>query len=88
MIFNCKNLIGLKVVTVDGRYLGQIKDIEIDVLNGKIIEYIISPSQLVQKILANDLVVNQSQVIEITNQEMVVDSNLAGGTEAAGEFAV
>lgn len=86
MILNANKLLGLLVKDRSGRILGTIKDFELDTDNCQIVKYIISPSKLVEKILANDLIVDQSQVIEITNKIMIVDDGLAGSRASAEEI--
>ncbi|MBI5766117.1 PRC-barrel domain-containing protein [Candidatus Falkowbacteria bacterium] len=78
MLLSGKQLIGLPVKTKDGRYLGRIKDFELETANGQIAKYIVSSSDLVKKILAQDLIIDKSQVLEINNQVMTVASGLVG----------
>ena len=54
---------------------------------GQIDKYIISSSELVKKILAQDLIINQGQVISIDNQEMIVDSGAISIKSTAEEPA-
>lgn len=86
MILNSNKLLGLLVKDKSGRVLGTLKDFEFDTDNSQITKYIISPSKLVEKILANDLVVDQSQVIEINNKVMIVDDGLKGSRASAEEI--
>ncbi len=78
MLLSGKQLIGLPVKTKDGRYLGRIKDFELETTSGQIAKYIIASSDLVKKILAQDLIIDQGQVLEINNQAMIVASGLVG----------
>jgi len=87
MLLKHKQLIGLLVKTQDGRVLGQIKDFEFNTEMGQIDKYIISSSELVKKILAQDLIINQGQVISIDNQEMIVDSGAISIKSTAEEPA-
>lgn len=87
MLLNHKQLIGLLVKTENGQELGQIKDFEFDSDSYKIIKYIISSSGLVKKMLANDLIIDSTQVIKITDQEMIVDDNTARQPKIAEEIA-
>jgi len=87
MILNANKLLGLVVKEKSGRILGTIKDFEFDTDNYQISKYIISPSKLVEKILANDLFIDKSQVIEITNKIMIVDDGLTPSRSNVEEIA-
>ncbi len=78
MILKSNQLIGLSVKDKSGRILGKIKDFELETDTNQITAYVVSPSKLVEKFLANDLVIAQSQVIEITAEEMIVDNGIVG----------
>lgn len=87
LLLSRKQLIGLSVVTKDGRYLGRVKDFQLDVSSSQITNYIVSSSQLVEKILAKDLVINKNQVISIDEHEMVVESTIIKEEVVATEMA-
>lgn len=76
MLIKRKQLIGLSVRTKSGEILGQVSDFELDTDNSEIIRYIITSSRLVKKILASDLLIDKSQIIEINDREMVVEDGL------------
>ncbi|HNP75180.1 MAG TPA: PRC-barrel domain-containing protein [bacterium] len=76
MVITANKLLGLLVKDKSGRILGTIKDFEVDLDNTQIIRYIISPSKLVEKILVTELIIDQSQVVEITEEMMLVESGL------------
>jgi len=77
MVITANKLLGLLVKDKSGRILGTIKDFEVDLDNTQIIKYIVSPSKLVEKILVTELIIDQSQVVEITEEMMLVESGLA-----------
>lgn len=81
-----KQIIGLMVRTQAGQILGQIKDFEIDADTSQIVRYFVSSSQLVKKILVQDLIIDKSQVVEINEQEMVVDNGLVANQETIKKF--
>lgn len=87
MILTNDNLIGLKVVTKNGQVLGKIKDFEIEIDGFVIEKFIVSSSDLVKKITAQNLIINRNQVIEITAKKMIVDDNLISNTEIIKQTA-
>ena len=86
MLLKSNQLLGLPVQEKSGRILGSIKDFEFETDNSRIIKYIVSPSKLVEKFFANDLIIDQSQVIEITSKTMTVDDGLAGSKSVSEEI--
>ena len=86
MILTNDQLIGLKVVTKSGQVLGKIKDFEFDSDNFKIVKYIVSSSDLVKKITAQNLIITFDQVIEITVKKMIVDDNITRIVETAKQI--
>lgn len=85
MILISDQLIGLKVATTSGHILGKVKDFEFNTETGKITSYIISSSDLVKKITAQNLIINTNQVIEITNELMIVDDSVREVVEVLDE---
>lgn len=87
MVLSQKKLIGLAVKTKSGQALGQIKDFEMETETGNIIRFSVSPSQLVKKIFTEDIFISKSQVIEISEKEMIVEDNLVKSGALASEIA-
>lgn len=85
MILTNDQLIGLKVTTQGGQILGKVKDFEFNSDTSKIINYIITSSDLVKKITAQNLIININQIREITNELMIVDDNVSEVTEGLDE---
>jgi len=86
MILTSDQLIGLKVVTKNGQILGKIKDFEFDADNSKIIRYIVSSSDLVKKITAQNLIIDLEQIVEITVKKMVVEDTVTRSTETVKQI--
>ncbi|NQU77489.1 PRC-barrel domain-containing protein [Candidatus Falkowbacteria bacterium] len=76
-----ENLIGLPVYTESGQHLGHISDFQIDDDTGKISKYHIKSSNPITNIIKQkELIIDPSQVIEITEEKMIVGDNLAPQT--------
>lgn len=71
-----KKLIGLKVETQTGEKIGQIKDFNIQIDSQSIVEYLIKPASLLKSFIVSELIVNRGQVIDITEEKMIVDDNV------------
>lgn len=82
MFLSQDQLIGLKIITKNGRIIGKLKDFEFDTDNFKIIRYIVSSSDLVKKITSQDLIISASQIMEISNKAIIVDDNTLTEGEA------
>ncbi len=76
MNINAKKLIGLNVRTQSGEHLGKIYDFEVDSDRGEIIKFYVGNFLIANKILNNNLIVDKSQVLEISAEEMVVEDNI------------
>lgn len=83
MFVTSKQLIGLAVRTQSGRIIGKIKEIQINIENGQIDTYVASGIGLAEKLLAEDLIIDKSQVIEITAKAIIVDNNLEKSKDLA-----
>jgi len=77
-----QQLLGLPVETQIGFKLGFIKSIEIDSAEHVIVCYIIQSASLPRP-FAKTLLVSPTQVIEITQDKMIVDEALRGGIAEA-----
>ena len=77
MILSNDNLIDLPVYTKSNQHLGQVASFEIDVETQTISQYHVRSSNIIKNIIQhNELLINQNQVIEITEEKMIVDDNL------------
>jgi len=81
MIIKGKDLIGLRVETKSGQFLGKIKGFFIETDNLKIKQIIVTRSKLLDKILIKELVIGVDQIIEITEKEMLVNDNIIESTD-------
>ncbi len=70
-MINYNKLKKLPVKTVSGVLLGRVKDLEIDVDNLNLVKLVVRTSW------CSSLLVNVSQVVRITADELVVKDNLA-----------
>ena len=77
MLLNCSKIIGLKVYTKSGGYLGKVKDIELDLANYYIVSYLVVNEKLLRRWYAPALVISRTQVLSIDEQKMVVEDALA-----------
>lgn len=64
------------VRTKSGQQLGQVVDLTIDPDTQGVIAYHIKPSRLLPDVVRTSLVVHQSQIISITDREMIVDDGV------------
>ena len=87
MIISRQQLIGLSVKTESGVVLGQIKDFEVNTDNSQIVNYIVSSSHLVEKILTEDLVIGFDQIISLNDKEMIVFNGIIPQKTSIKELA-
>ncbi len=67
----------LPVRTAAGQKLGHVVDVTIDPQTQSIVAYHVKPSRLVPDMVQSPLLIHHSQVISITEQEIVVDDALS-----------
>jgi sporulation protein YlmC with PRC-barrel domain len=68
-----KELRGIPVYTKSGDKLGKIAGVVIDAEHHEVRDYAVSKSRLLSALLPDDLLINRSQVIELTAERMTVD---------------
>lgn len=87
-MLSLQKLIGTKVETKLGRDVGRLKDFAIDQDTLQIRTLIISPSGLVKKLIASDLLIASSAVISVSEKLIIVDEASVSekGTRLAAEF--
>lgn len=84
MLIKAKKIIGSKVVSKSGCYLGKVIDFEIDASGQNIVKYYttggffdlprtIFPEEMVRGLLKGRLIINASQVIEIKKDKIIVE---------------
>jgi sporulation protein YlmC with PRC-barrel domain len=67
-----KELRGIPVYTKSGDRLGKIAGIVVDAERHEVREYSVSKSSLLSALLPGDLLINRSQVLELTSERMTV----------------
>jgi len=78
MKISSNNLIGLDVVTQSGQQLGRVTSFNIETDSQSILEYVVKPANIVKDLITKDLIIPRGQVIEITNDKIVVEDSLSG----------
>ena len=67
---------GLPVVTEAGDSVGKVAGMVIDIDSHQIIQYLVSKSRRLSALLPEELRINHSQVISITEEKMTVSGGL------------
>lgn len=88
MLINSENLIGLKVETESGQYIGRIKSFDVDIDTHTVRTYYIKPSLLEGGVFTEELLVHHKQVVAITAEKMVVFDNVVKYKDNAEEKIV
>jgi len=86
MKISSKKLIGLKVETLAGEKIGQVKEFNIQIDSQSIVEYLIKPASLLKSFVVGELIVNRGQVVDISAEKMIVDNNLKKDTQTYKEY--
>ena len=73
-------LIGSKVVTQDGKYLGRVKDFTIDYDSFKTIKLYLKAS-LIKRIVNESFIIDSSQVINVEKNKVIVKSSVIKAKE-------
>lgn len=76
MLINSQNLVGLKVETKNGQYIGRIQSFDIDIDTQGVRCYYIKPTLLEGGVFSDELKVHQKQVLDINQERMVVMDNI------------
>ena len=71
MLIKAKKIIGSKVVSKSGCYLGKVTDFEIDASGQNIVKYYTTGGFF--DLLKGRLIINASQVIEIKKDKIIVE---------------
>ena len=84
MLVNSKKLTGLRVVTKSAAVLGRVASLDIDSESGRIETFRVRTRGLVAGLLEGELMVHWSQVVEMTEKELVVsDAAIPAGARIA-----
>ena len=78
MKISSKQLIGLSVETESGQVLGTLEDFNLDIDSQSVLEYVVKPSNLVKDLIFKNLIISRGQVVEITDQKIVVEDSVVG----------
>ena len=76
MNLTSQEIINLKVETKSGQKLGRVADFIIDANTYTITTYHIKSKNIIEGLFKNELIINQSQVITIDKEKMVVEDNV------------
>lgn len=71
-----RNPLHLPVRTASGHRLGSVVDLTIDADTQAVMSYHVKPNRLVPDMVTSPLIIDHSQVLEITQKELVVDDNV------------
>ncbi len=67
----------LPVRTESGQPLGVVVDLSVDPDTQAVISYHVKPNRLVPDVVRSPLIINRSQVVELTADALIVDDNTA-----------
>jgi sporulation protein YlmC with PRC-barrel domain len=76
MLMNSQKLVGIKVETESGQYLGRVQSFDLDIDTQSVRYYHIKPNLLEGGMFSESLQVHQGQVVMITEETMVVVDNV------------
>lgn len=76
MLLTAKQLFKLTARTQSGQVLGRVSDIEYDADSQQILRYRVSPTRTLQRLVNGQLSIHRSQVISISETELVADDLL------------
>ena len=69
-----KKIIGLPVYTENNFYLGRVVKIKVDSQTNQPIQYFVKSNNFIKNLFKRHLIINQSQVISISEEKMIVKS--------------
>jgi sporulation protein YlmC with PRC-barrel domain len=76
MLISSEKLIGLKVETESGQYVGRVQSFDIDIESHTIRNYHIKPKFLEGGSFYEEIMVHHLQVVSISEEKMVVVDNI------------
>lgn len=72
-----RKLIGLPVETASGQPVGRVCDFDLDPRDHRIFRYYVQSGHRIPGLLHKQLIVSVSQVVRLTEEQMVVDDAIA-----------
>ena len=76
MLISSEKLIGIKVETENGQYVGRVQAFDIDIDTQGIRNYHIKPKFFEGGVFYEELIVHHRQVVSITEEKMVIVDNI------------
>lgn len=77
MLISSKNLLGLPVFTKLGQELGKISGFDLDIDTQSITKYYVKKHSILAELLGErDLLIDQSQVVSISKEKMIVEDSV------------
>jgi sporulation protein YlmC with PRC-barrel domain len=76
MLLHSGIILGLPVHTRSNQYLGKVTDFEIDPETHFIEQYIVQSPNFLKRLWQKSLLIHRSQIISLTEKNMVVDDGL------------
>ena len=75
MLISCRKLLNNNVITESGKQIGHVVEFNIDIDSQSILNYIVKPDNFLADLFQDDLIINRGQVIEISDQKIIVENN-------------
>src|SRR3989339_781984 len=77
MLLSLKQLIGLPVYTKSGELLGDLDELEIDTDGQMVTNYLVGNKNVIKNLWSDKLTVHRSQILDITEEKIIVDDLVA-----------
>ena len=78
-----QELIDLPVYTRSNQHLGKVVDFGLNSSTHMISQYYVRSTDLIRGLLTKELIINQAQVVSLTNKKMVVEDSVSRQQEEA-----
>lgn len=85
MPLTLRELKGRPVVTVSGRPVGRVVDVELDPDTLRVAAFRVRPKTALPGLLGGELIIAERQVVRLTREALVVDDATAGLREQAAQ---
>jgi len=79
MLLTAKQLLKLTARTQSGQVLGRVSEFEYDTASQQVLRYHVSPARTLRRLVNSQLIIHRSQVVNISETELVVE-DLAAAT--------
>lgn len=76
MFINSEKLIGIKVETQGGQYVGRVQSFDVDIETQGIRHYHIKPTLLEGGIFTEEIMVHHKQIVSITEEKIIIVDNI------------